>query len=69
LKVRYGLATIYRDKDTEIPDDAFDFAFLGSDEKQAFIIYMLPSTPDDIMKVRVNEIVHHLHGMKQGGYK
>lgn len=68
MKVRYGKSTIYRDKDTEIPDDAYDFAFWNQSDESAEIIYILPATPDDVIKSKVTEILHHLNTSK-GGYK
>jgi CobQ-like glutamine amidotransferase family enzyme len=64
-----GRAKIYSDKDTEIPDDAYDFAFWGAGQDEADIVYMLPSNPDDAIKSKVTEIMHHLHGASKGGYK
>jgi hypothetical protein len=69
MRVRFGRAKIHRTKDTEIPDDAYDFAFMGSSDDEAEILFMLPVDPDSKMKSKVNEIMHHLHGASKGGYR
>jgi hypothetical protein len=68
MKVRFGRAKIYSDKDTEIPDDAYDFAFWNKGDDWAEIIYVLPADPDSVIKSKVTEILHHLNTSK-GGYK
>ena len=62
MKVRLGSATIYKNRDTEIPDDAYDFAFWAVGPEEATILYILPSNPDSATKAKVTEIMHHLHG-------
>lgn len=62
MKVRLGKTMIYKDRDIEIPDDAYDFAFTAIGPDTAEITFLVPSNPDANLKAKVTEIMHHLHG-------
>ncbi len=65
MKLKLGVSKVSIHEETEVPDDAFDYAFIGNGSEEATIFYLVPTDPDSALKTKVTEILHHL----QGDYK
>jgi hypothetical protein len=61
-KVRWGTARIYADKDTELPDGAFNHVCMSYGPKESDIGFMYPVDEESKKAVAISEILHHILG-------
>lgn len=62
-KVRWGTKKVYKDKDTELPDFAFNhfYTAIGPEECEVGFLYPVEGEENKI-KAAMSEITHHILG-------
>jgi hypothetical protein len=62
MKLRLGKAKLKLNEDTELPDFSFNHAFVSFGNEEADIMYLIPSSKEDVIKSQASEIAGHLMG-------